>query len=389
MRTQAKWRCRSRRQSTISLKQSIGGFTIIELMIGLAVGLLVTLAVAAALITSEEQKRSTTLGMDSQVRGVVGLAILRSEISEAGYGIAPVPDILGCALSAKYNGSSISGFATALNPAAISVGPSDAPDSIRVISSAKKTYAVPMLMTKPYDPNDQKFSVQASVGVMGPAAPTYAGDLIVVAKSGSGAACELFMSNQAPDIGIVYRADDAKGWNSPGFPESHYEAGGVLINMGEFHDVTFSVDANKNLVSTEFKLDASGKPSISAPTILLSNIVGFKAVYGKDNDLDGSVDVWDNQAPATSADWQKIIAIRIAMVARSAQYEKEDVTSSNPLWDLGSSIDVTPGHPANSPCGAGGKCVMLKIDDLPNWRRYRYKVFDTVIPLHNMLWRPV
>ena len=36
-------------------------------------------------------------------------------------------------------------------------------------------------------------------------------------------------------------------------------------------------------------------------------------------------------------------------------------------------------------CGTS-KCLKLKIDTLPNWKRYRYRVFDTVIPLRNMLW---
>ena len=104
-------------------------------------------------------------------------------------------------------------------------------------------------------------------------------------------------------------------------------------------------------------------------------------MYGKDTNADGSVDTWDNVTPATPAQWLQVLAVRVAVVARSAQYEKEEVTSTNPLWDVGTAIAIA----GTATCGTS-KCLSLKVDSLTDWKHYRYKVFDTVIPLRNMLW---
>ena len=97
----------------------------------------------------------------------------------------------------------------------------------------------------------------------------------------------------------------------------------------------------------------------------------------------GVVDTWDNITPTTNAGWRQVVAVRLAVVARSATYEKEVVTTANPTWDVGSVIPVTGA--VTCPSGTG-KCLSLKVDGLTDWQHYRYKVFDTVIPLRNMLW---
>jgi type IV pilus assembly protein PilW len=77
------------------------------------------------------------------------------------------------------------------------------------------------------------------------------------------------------------------------------------------------------------------------------------------------------------------VAVRVAVVARSTQNEqrpntagKEWVTADRPVW-YPDGVTPTPLHVDKAPPGAG--------DD---WRNYRYKVFETVIPLRNLLWQP-
>ena len=81
-------------------------------------------------------------------------------------------------------------------------------------------------------------------------------------------------------------------------------------------------------------------------------------------------------------DLHQVLALRVAVVARSDQYEKENVTFNNPSWDVGTEVAASLGAVA---CGIS-MCLPLKVDSLPDWQHYRYKVFDTVIPLRNMLW---
>jgi type IV pilus assembly protein PilW len=79
----------------------------------------------------------------------------------------------------------------------------------------------------------------------------------------------------------------------------------------------------------------------------------------------------------TTANVYRIKAMRIAVVARSAEYEKPDTSGvcSSTSADMVSNWSTwatfsTGGYPAD-------------------WQCYRYKVFETVIPLRNIIWAGV
>jgi len=79
------------------------------------------------------------------------------------------------------------------------------------------------------------------------------------------------------------------------------------------------------------------------------------------------------------------------IVARSGQREKDIVTAAEPTWDIGSNVAAsyikTPGSAATVCAAGAGACQLpLPLSHLSDWQHYRYKVFDTAIPLRNMLW---
>jgi type IV pilus assembly protein PilW len=112
--------------------------------------------------------------------------------------------------------------------------------------------------------------------------------------------------------------------------------------------------------------------------------VMMQAMYGKDTNGDGKVDTYEKSmpSPATNADWKNVLSVRIAVVARSNQFEKDVVTSTVPVWDVGSAIAVT----GAVSCNGGSKCLSLDVSTLADWQHYRYKVYDTIVPLRNALW---
>ena len=105
-------------------------------------------------------------------------------------------------------------------------------------------------------------------------------------------------------------------------------------------------------------------------------------MYGKDTDSNGVVDTFDTITPTTAAGWEQVLAIRVAVVARSAQFEREVVTSSAPLWNVGTGHTIA----GTSDCYVDSKCLSLGLSHITDWEHYRYKVYDTVIPLRNVLW---
>lgn len=357
-------------------------------MIGVLIGLLASLAVTQVMVNAEGQKRTTTSGSDAQVNGALALRTLQRELAPAGYGFAAVPSSFGCALTATFNAAPIPGFASVLAPIIITPGATAGdPDSIRVLASGKTSYSLPLRIVSPgYNPGAAATSTQFPVAtvrtVEGPSATT-PGDLMI-AVIGSSSACEVFRVTADPGVTpAVSRADDAT-WNRPGYPTQTYSDGNYLINMGSLVDRTFTIDsATGSLRQKTFKIALDATPSFEGPVELFPNIVQMKALYGKAANAAAPqvVNAWDNVMPTTNAQWQQVLAVRIAVVARSSQYEKDPVTFANPSWDVGTAV-VIPGTAA---CGAS-QCLPLKVDTPADWQHYRYKVFDTVIPLRNMLW---
>ena len=146
----------------------------------------------------------------------------------------------------------------------------------------------------------------------------------------------------------------------------------ALINLGQpasMGRVVYTVDPSALALRTQKQL-----PTVDPVTPVVSDVVNLKAQYGLDTNNDGIVDAWQD---ATGGVWsaaalpnqplatlQQIRAVRIAIVTRSAQYEKTEVTTTPPsLFD-------------------GAVAMTLTADQ----RHYRYKVLETIVPLRNALW---
>jgi type IV pilus assembly protein PilW len=376
----------SLRPSAEARRRRAAGFTLIELMIGVIIGLLASLAVTHVLVNSEGQKRTTTSGSDAQVNGALAMSMLQRSIQAAGYGFAAVPAVIGCGLATAFpmDADTAGLFPATLAPITITADAGGLPDSIRVLSSGKTSYSIPLRVTDPvYSAGGTKFRVGSVRSIA-------TGDLIVASISATaapGVACEMFRVSAEPGSipPDVIRTDDA-GWNRANWPARSYGEGGVLVNMGQPLDITYSI-ANNALMQRSLKIasDAVGTPSYPVAAEVFPNIVQMQALYGKDTTVpaNGTVDVWDKVAPANNAEWKQVIAVRIALVARSTQYEKEEVTAGNLAWELGSAGAVAGGAVC---AGVAGNCLGIKIDHLPDYKHYRYRVFETIVPLRNMLW---
>jgi type IV pilus assembly protein PilW len=178
--------------------------------------------------------------------------------------------------------------------------------------------------------------------------------------------------NYKDDAGVTHPAR----YNKAGGLGVAYSTSGYLYNLGALpYKITYRVENSRLTWQNEMRDGAS--------TPILDNIVQVQAQYGKDNVRDpadpnfGIVSQWDDVTPAAgSPDWRRIIAVRVALVARSTTPEKPDpatgvcnTTAANPKWaNESQEIDL-------SVTGA-------------DWQCYRYKVFQTVVPLRNLIWRP-
>lgn len=350
-------------------RAAVRGVTLIELMIGLLLGLVVVLVTAQVLSFAEGQKRVTTGGADAQVNGALGLYTLQREIQMAGYGLIDELSTLGCPVVANH--TSAGAFNWTLAPVVIAAGANGAPDSVTVMSSSR-AYAVPAIVSVNHPITTDRFTLRSAVGIS-------VSDIVIAVPAGYSATnwCGAYQVTQIANSNQAVHG--ASPWNSGAqvAPAAGYLAGDRLINAGQLVLRTFAVDDKYNLQQQTLDLASGGMQSQE----LFPQIVYLRALYGKDTNADRVVDIYDNVTPTTNAGWRQVQAVRLALVARSGSYQKDEVTVVAPKWDVGNATTVT----GATTCGSS-KCLDLEISGVPDWKHYRYSVFEVTAPLRNVIW---
>jgi type IV pilus assembly protein PilW len=372
------------------------GFTLVEMMVGLLLAMLTTVIVAQVMVKAENNRRATTSGADAQVNGALALFSLQREIQSAGYGLAANASALGCTVNYSYSG--VAGSFT-LAPVVITQGASGAPDTVRVLSSAKGGFSVPVLLTAPHPQSGTPyFTVKSAFG-------TAPNDLIIAVPGtyGTGLQCAMLqvVEDTSYTVGntiiphAVPPSPATSPWNASTaiLPTAGYASGSTVVNLGSMVNRVFSVDASNNLVFQELTATSGTETGaatngLSPARTVFSQIVNMQALYGLDTNGDKLVDTYTDVTPSTAVGWQQVMSVRLAIVARSANFEKNAVTAAQPQWDLGSSATITDSNATSVTClnASSTSCLQLKVDGDSNWTHYRYRVYDTIIPLRNLLW---
>lgn len=374
------------------------GFSLIELMVGVAIGLISTVVIAMVLASSEGNRRGTTSGTDAQVAGGLAIYTLQRDIASSGYGFASEANAVGCLLQARFNNTAVTAFPSRLAPVIITEGGAGANDQIRVLSSSKGIdparnsfvgFTVPLRIelagaspgVAGYTAGAQFYGVATEISFA-------QGDLVVAVVDpatppAAERACEMFEVN-GPVVGgsrRIPRLDDATRWNPSGFPANTAlpatatTTGSFLVNLGYVVDHIYRINSDMRLERSRLNTANLQREVVE----IQGGIVRLKAMYGRDTDADGAVDTYDYVQPSSGAAWQNVLSVRLALVARSSQYEKEEVTQADVQWDVGPAISVA----GASDCGSS-KCVAMGLSSTASdWKHYRYKLFDTVIPLRN------
>lgn len=355
--------------------QKQAGFSLVELMVGLVIGLLATLVIMQVFSTFEAQKRSTTGTADAQTNGSLGLYSIQREVQKAGFGIpmfdgdltspsvdnnsalkciSPTP-LLTPALAVDHDHLPAS-LPIDVFPIVIGEGGVGASDTITVRYANPNAHAnrgtnpIPTLVVTPV--TGTELQVVNNLGCKF--------DDIAIYVQGTSCRSTRVTSTDAQlnaNPEQIFLASTAGMVNS-----------GRLTCIGEFYfEVGFDVVNNE--------LRRSGVP-------VLSEIVDLQAQYGIAATANSNeITQWIDATALTNRN--RIRAIRVAIVARNNQLEKTAVTAAcssltlaNPTglcaWDATSaSPAVASPAPAISLAAVGGA-------------NYRYRVYETIIPVRNL-----
>lgn len=363
------------------------GFSLVEVLIAMVIALLGTIIIFQVFSVSEGIRRTSTSGGDAQQNGLLALFSIERDARMAGFGINFLP-MLGCTVQA-YDSQSSRDFTFPFVAAQIADGASGQPDSITLVYGNSGSMLVPSKLTAASTSLGTIFKVDNRFGFK-------LGDLIVVGEQGVTKACTMrqvtaLPDNPAEDVGndagtyknaqgndTVARYNKVNGVGTAyAVWDNAASSGGRLFSLGATPSVlTYAI--------TDSKLVLRNLANNDSFVTVADGIVQLQALYGKDTDGDGNVDVWEATMPVTptATDWSRVLALRIALVARSDLAEKP----TPPSTTCNTTTTASANMPKWTGINAAAAPIAFDLSADPNWQCYRYRVFETTVPVRNNFW---
>lgn len=369
-----------------------GGFSLVEVLVAMVIGL-IGVVVMMQMFSLYEGRRRTAMSVDDAIgTGAVTLYRVQRDMQHSGWGFA-APQMIGCSIAGLVSG----GGSVPLVPV--------------VINSP--------LFEADKDPNTETLMIISGNGngsVEGERIQALSGTSVSFGNSGAFKTNEVavFVKRDRP-AGCGVTRDQVTGTAPPVVNLSVGPVGlsttfaqnDSLFNLGATPSVRVYRVRNQTLTVCDFMASnctAGGSANNAAIWVpIANNIVSLRAQYGRDTDalMNGGLDVWDRTAPVPAAKagyanfengcaWLRVQAVRIALVARSSQPEKRvdgsldgsrAVTPTVPVWagsdDLAVALDATEAADV-------GFTLPSPSPTWPTWQDFRYKVFQTIVPLRNI-----
>lgn len=333
------------------------GFSLVELMVGVIIAILGSIVIFQVFAVSEKYKQTSVAGSDAQQNGLLGLYSIERDLRMAGYGVNDTTH-LGCNVLAYNDLRPTTNFNFALQPVLITQGAGNnvttgvgaASDTITILygNSANGLASVQQVQNMASTTEDFKVSNRYGFRV---------GDLIVAAEGGLN--CTLAEASALPTGGLAdtITHDDTVDHNPTGGHGVVYTSNALIYNLGPTPTLNQYAVVN-NTLTVQSVLDLTAAE-------VADNIVNLQAVYCKDivNTPPTTFTTCDAQAPAS---WDQVGVVRVGLLSQSARPERDcNVTASSNIAWSGGTFDIS---------------------GVPDWNCHRYKVFQTTIPLRNLIW---
>ena len=360
----------------------MSGMSLMEILIAMAIGLIGIVVITQTYLVNENYKRSTMSAGGAQTNGALALFSIEREARMAGWGIS-WGAALGCnSIQWHYQGQysnppSATGTLPALILAPVVITDGGAgPDTITVMYGTGTERVIPATLSKSMPSPSAELEVDNPQGFS-----DTPGDMVLLVQGGT---CSMTQITQVqPAAGHLQHGPGVTApYNTSGGGSllPAFSAGAQVFNLGRPIVNIYSINSNALQLASLFTATSSTVvPGYTpAPFTIVEHIVDLQAEYGKDNVAnDGRVDSYDNVTPATGDEWQQVLSVRIGVLARSEFFVKPDTPGGNCMATT------------ETPTWAGGAFPALgDFTVVTNPARcYGYRMFETVVPLRNMIWR--
>ena len=364
-------------------RNRLRGMSLIETMVGMTLGILVSLIITQVWGVFESQKQRTVSATAGQASGLLALTELEQDVRSAGAGLTDSA-MFNCGTIFSYYESGatqispVPAYTGSMGMAPVQIVDGGAgPDTVIVKRGSDFLGAIPATLTGNMTDPWSDLDVSNTSGFT-------AGDVVLlVGASGNctvtqvttvlAATAKLQHVDADPGVGVSYnptaafQAAPAVFPTPPGpaavlTPWPAYVKDDKVLKIGQLFSRSYTVNAGNELTVRDD----------SVPTITFSCTSGSDSPAGSQ-----TVNAW--VTPDVASGWniltpallRRIKAVRVVIVARSAKLEAPGTTTVAPVaWPDGASpvIDLS----ANA-----------------DWQRYRYRTYQLVIPIRNMIWANV
>jgi type IV pilus assembly protein PilW len=382
-----------RRAGTRNARHRHAGFTLVELLVAVSIGMAMVLAITLMLIRSEAGRRAITSINDVSSGGAYLSFVMDRSIRSAGSGYAQAWNTAaGCQLAVARSGTQVLPRAAAfpapfaalpqtqrLMPLVVYAGAGANGSDVLAIYTGSSGLGESPLKVLPGSATGTGVRVPATIGLRG-------GDLgLVVQDDGT---CLM----QEVAVGFVGAADQQLNFSGTYAATS---VGAVkLETAGALHQGLFTplgnvtgnrpnfsyigISANNTLVSYDvLQLDGT-----DTPTPIADGVADMRVLLGVDSDDDGRVDAWVSPA---AAPWNaatlnggnatalqsanRILSVRVGLLLSNSSPERGDVSST----DVSLFADL----------GTLKYTRTLSAAD----RKLRWRSLDFTVPLRNVILR--
>jgi prepilin-type N-terminal cleavage/methylation domain-containing protein len=334
------------------MKRRGAGFTIIEMLIALAIVSLVLAAASTFFLASVRQYKTQTKIVETNLEGLLGLELLRKDLESLGYGL-PWNNLVGyterpgatAAIAALDDTPNAPRAVVSIDCAAFTVNNSD----YLVIRSArvgmnpaagKWTTLTQANLKRSWTPNEENLGNSDYVIVLAVGSTDANRRSLVTSGSAYTQYNNTvgFVPVDPYSANIIYGIDNVlpvRPFNraeyyitNTGVPQRCAPNTGVLVKAVVAHD-----------------------PAGSTPNLLplLDCAADLQVVYGLDNNADGMVDTWTDDIsallPAAADVRAQLAEIRVHILAQEGQRDDSYTHATNPIFvgseGVGRNVDVT------------------------------------------------
>jgi type IV pilus assembly protein PilW len=378
------------------------GFSLIDVMVGIVIALIAVLVIYQVFNVAEGIKRNATGAGDAQQNGLLSTFLMAMQFADAGANIAVAADSLD---ACPY----VDDIKATLRPIPVLItdSGSDTTSDTFVVNygASERTVTPTNFASNPTIDPSADYVVQSPLGYQ-------KNDVIVMMSNdanGAGkCATSLVTDVSAPDgdgyVTIKHTApSDA----------SIFAGDAMLMDLGasprriQFDVAPAATDCsafsssctlrNQELFSVDADNPSQPFAAVNTPVPIANNIVLMKVQYGIADPATGFIQKWVKATNDGTEDWSatavlttkpytelsRIKAVRIALIVRSETFDKCAYADVCPDPTTNAFNYTLFGQCDSIPCPDP---ITGTIDPTPGKGNFRYRVYETIVPLRNAVW---